>query len=137
MIHDLSTKFGTQKARESFDRLCNEGRVIELKRVFNKRTLSQNSYLHAVITLYAIHLGYSLDEAKQLIKRHCDFMNYYKDGEMYLRKTSSLNTKECSEFIDWIRTRASQEDCYIQSADEMKAEWQQIQSYIREHREWL
>ena len=136
-VYDLSSNFSAQKARERLKVFFDAKYTISIERVLNKRTLRQNSYLHAVIQLYAIHLGYNLDEAKTHLKRHCDFMNYDKNGEVFFKRTRDLDTKDCTTFIDWIRNRAATEGFYIPDADEMKKEWQQVQDYIKGYAEYL
>ena len=137
MIFDLSSKFGAQKAREKLKEYFDKGYTVKIERIRQKRTLRQNSYLHVVIQLYAIHLGYTLDEAKLFLKRNCDFMRYEKGGEEFYRRTRDLDTKECTMFIEWIRNRSSQEGYYIPSANESLQSWDEIQEYIKGYSEYL
>lgn len=73
----------------------------------NKRTIQQNKYLHAVITIIADHLGYSHAEMKQLLK---DEFGLYdeavnkKTGEVFkvYHSTADLSRKDFSDFTEKI-----------------------------------
>ncbi len=118
MLLDLSNNIDLKKADEYFCKLKSLGSKIEIKKIIPKRTTSLNSYLHVCISLYAIHFGYTLDEAKTLLKRLCSFMIYEKNGVKFLKKTSKMNNRECSDFVEWIRNHSSKEGCYIPSSEE-------------------
>jgi hypothetical protein len=98
----------------------------------NKRSVNQNSYLHAVLTLCVKGLrdmGYNevhdMEDAKLFYKRlylSCEKPNVMT-GEMYpvVRKTSSLSKDEMSEFIERIRENQLEfGGNYIPTADEYK-----------------
>ena len=61
---DLSKPFDKNKFVTYSAKLLEGGKQIELKEVRKSRTLKQNSYLHVIITLYAIYFGSTLEEAK-------------------------------------------------------------------------
>jgi hypothetical protein len=83
------------------------------------RSIQLNKYYHVVVNLYAIGYGYTLDEAKILLKLQCDFMSYEKNGMMFGKKSSLCTNKELSEFVEWIRNYAAITDgYYIPSAQE-------------------
>jgi hypothetical protein len=92
-------------------KLIEDAAKVELKRVNPPRSLNQNKYLHVVINLYAIAYGQSSHEAKTDLKR--DFgMVYVSKGKRYLKSTADLDTKQMTEFIEWIRNRAAKELAY-------------------------
>ena len=84
MIYDL--KINSKEAKEKFNDYISRGIVIELNNL-TKRSIHQNSYLHVVITYFAMELGYTLKESKIFLKKECPFI----DDEV---KTSEMNTKE-------------------------------------------
>ena len=91
---------------------------VELKKIRQSRSISQNKYFHVVISLYASNFGLTLYEAKIDLKRMCDFMTYEKNGKKYLVQTSKQNSKELSLFIEWIRNLAGKNGCYIPTSEE-------------------
>jgi len=99
MQFNLAGSAPRAKARVYFEKLMSrEKGVIEVKQVRDKRSNQQNKYLHLVLTDMGNSLGYSLDEIKTLVKRHCGLA--YKKGEyMFLRSTADLDKKEFGEFV--------------------------------------
>lgn len=134
---DLSKTLDRKKAKVYFDKLLLQNKKIELKVVQPNRSISQNSYLHVVISLYAINFGYTLNEAKTDLKRLCEFMVYEKNGIKYLKETSKMNSKELSEFINWIRNYASLNGLYIPTAEEYKENKFSIDKEINNHKTYL
>ena len=118
MIYDLAKYDDLQKATLNFTKLKESQAVIELKAKSKKRTIKQNSYLHVIITLYAIEYGYTIEEAKTLIKRECWFMRYTKNSNVFLKRTRDLNTVELTEFIDWLRNWSAKQGCYLPTPEE-------------------
>lgn len=115
---DLSKSFDASKALNRLQQLIEKGAKIELREILKKRTINQNSYLHACISLFAVEFGYTLEEAKTHLKRECEFMRYVKGDEVFLKQTSGMDTKQLSDFIEWIRNYSSEKGCYIPSAGE-------------------
>ena len=132
-----------EKAIERFKKLLDEEATIELKKIVGRRTLSQNAFLHILITIYAIHFGLMLEEAKVQLKRCCPFMRYSKlIGEdqvetVFLKQTSRLDKRELGEFIDWIYVHSSKENCYLPTIEEYKNDKSTYDSIIRSHRQYL
>ena len=123
MILDLSIPPDKSKAETYFSKLLEDQSKIELKKIPKKRTLAQNSYLHAILTLYAFEWGWTLDEAKTYIKRKLGYV-YEKNGEEFLTSTSGMNTKELTEFIDRFRNLSSSQGFYVPSSDEIGQNWE-------------
>jgi len=111
-----------KKAESYFEKLCEKGAKIELKKIPEKRSLSQNKYLHALFTLWGDEFGYSTDEAKQVVKMSIGYV-YEKSGFTFVAKTSEMNTKQLAEFIDKFRNWSSSQGCYLPSSDEMGLNW--------------
>ena len=116
---NLSIESDANKARVYFDKLIKDGSKIELKKISPKRTINQNSYVHALFQLWGSHFGYSMDEAKQVVKTELGY-TYEKEYNTFLHKTSEMNTKELTELIDRFRNWSASEGCYLPSADEFK-----------------
>ena len=64
-------------------------------------------------------------------------MIYEKNGLKFLKKTSTLNNKECSEFVEFIRNYAAQHDLYIPDAEEYKTNKFNIDKEINKNKEYL
>ena len=122
MKYNTSDIYERKVLFENLRKLIKSGCIVELKQVRKRRSIDQNSYLHVCITLYAIHFGYTIDEAKTLLKRLCNFMVYEKNGQKFLKRTRDLDTKEMTTFIDFIRTHASIEGCHIPTSDQYLTE---------------
>lgn len=109
MKFDLSKKNERELAFSKFAFFSEKGKRIVLKEYRHKRSNSQNSYLHVCLGFVAQETGYTLEEAKITLKRQFGrFMVYEKNGEKFLKSTAHLDTKELTEFIDFIRHTASE-----------------------------
>lgn len=115
---NLKDPIDQSKAVTYLTKLLEGEKLIELKEIKKVRTLRQNSYLHVIITLYAIHFGSTLEEAKTDLKRECSFMRYENNGRQYLKSTAKLDTKELTEFIEWLRNYSSLNGCYLPTSEE-------------------
>lgn len=118
MKFDFKKQFDINKARVYLEKLIKDQSKCDLTKPRETRSLSQNSYLHVCITLYAIEFGYTLMEAKTLLKRDCDFMRYEKHNVTFLKETKKMDSKELTDFIEWIRNYSSVNGCYIPTSDE-------------------
>ena len=137
MLYDLNNIVDSSEAKINLRKYIEDGKKIELKVIRKKRSTTLNAYLHKIITLYAIYFGYTLDEAKTLLKRLCPFMIYEKNGQKFLRKTSKLNNLECSDFVSWIRNHSSKEGLYLLTPEEYKENQFSIDKEINKHKEHL
>lgn len=120
MILDLN--IDRQRAETYFNKLLAEGAKIELKRLPQKRTLSQNSYVHKLFALAGAHFGYTGEEMKIVVKRILGYV-YTKDEQEFYSQTSDMSIKELTAFIDRFRNWSSHEGCYLPSSDEMGQHW--------------
>lgn len=137
MKYDLSKPMEANKARAKFDALAASLSMVDIKKIYPKRTIKQNAYLHVCITLYAIECGYTLEEAKTILKRECGFMTYEKKGQRFLKHTSMMDTEELTKFIEWIRTYAGRHGIYIPTADEYIMHQYEIDKTISQNEEFL
>ena len=134
MIFNLSN----ETDRADYKRYCNEvyewgckkGGVVEVKKRHRQRSLSQNSYLHLILSYYASEFGYSLEEVKMdVFKRICNSDIFIREREnrrgsvvRFIRSTASLDTAEMTIAIKRCRNySAMQAGLYIPSPDEHNA----------------
>lgn len=129
MILRLSIPEDRNRAGVYFGRLLTDEADIELKRIARKRTVKQNRYLHALFTLFGGEFGYSTDEAKVIVKRELGY-TYRKQGTVFLRHTSDMDSKEMSEFIDRFRNFSAAKGCYLPSAEEFNDNYVEIMRQI-------
>ena len=118
MKYDLTKETDIKRLKRKLEFLLEKEAKVDLKEVRKTRTVSQNAYLHVVITLYGIEYGYTIEESKTYLKRTCDFMTYEKNGNKFLKTTRGMDTKELTSFIEWIRNYAGQQGLYIPSSEE-------------------
>lgn len=136
MIYDLSSEYDVKRFKSRCEKLIAGGSPVELKERTN-RTLSQNAYLHVCVRLFGMELGYTLEEAKTVLKRSCEFMVYEKNGSLFLRRTSEMTKNEVALFTEWIRNYAAQEGVYIPDAEEYKRNRVNIDKQIESHKQYL
>jgi len=134
---DLSNSFDLKRFKQRSETLIGKQSRIELKEVREARTIKQNKYIHVLFKLFGINFGYTEAEAKTFLKRECSFMRYEKNGQAFLKHTSKLDTKELTEFIEWIRNYSSLNDCYLPTADEYKENRFNIDKDIDSHKQYL
>jgi len=137
MKFDFKDNYDVNKAKAYLDKLIEDGVQAELTKKKESRTIKQNSYLHVCITLYAIEFGYTLNEAKTDLKRLCSFMVYEKNNSRYLKETKKLDTKELTDFIEWIRGYSAKNGLYIPDAEEYKTNKFNIDREIDKHKQYL
>jgi len=111
-------KLEVQKARARFEYLVKKESDIDLTEIRDKRTLNQNSYIHVLFGLWGIYYGVNLEDSKLHLKRACHFMRKEIKGEEFYLRTRDLNTKQMTDFIDWIRNYCSDNGCYLPTPQE-------------------
>jgi hypothetical protein len=137
MIYDLNNELDRNKLFSRLDALLKKSSIIELKEVKKIRTLSQNAYLHVCITLFAIEFGYDLENAKHILKSACPFMHEFRDEIKIVKQTRKLNTKELTDFIEWIREFSAMQGCYIPTPNEYITNKIQIDNSINSVKNFL
>jgi len=118
LILDLHKADHRKRAEVYFAKLIEQCAKIELKKIPQKRTLSQNAYLHVLFSLWGAEYGYSVDESKIVVKRALNY-TYEKNGQVFLVHTSEMNTKDLAGFVDRYRNWSAAEGLYLPSADEI------------------
>lgn len=109
-----NSKIDHQKAKDYLNQLIYSGCDFEIKKKLNKRTYSQNNYIHLLFSYFALNTGYTPEEVKQDIFKKIVNPEMFYEGEKekmpgikieQWRSTAELNTKEmsfCTErFLDW------------------------------------
>ena len=129
MILALNIPAEAHKAQTYLDKLLSDGATIELKKIPKKRTLKQNAYVHALFQLWGFEYGYNIDEAKAVVKTELGYV-YERSGRTFLKRTSDMDTKELTEFIDKFRTWSAHNGYYLASADEMGLNWEYYSQQI-------
>lgn len=109
------------RLRDFLEQALLDNKFVEVKIYREKRTNLQNRYLHFVFKVFGDEFGYTVPEAKDLLKQM--FLAYEKSGKSgkvskFTRSTAELNTKEMTDFIESIRKVASENGCYIPSPSE-------------------
>ena len=137
MIYDLANNLDKNKAAYKFHKLAEDGKVVNLTEKRKKRSVSQNSYLHVAITLFAVEVGYTIEEAKTVLKRECSFMRYEKEDFIFLKRTRDLNAKELTEFIEFIITYAAKMFITIPSSEEYILNQIDIDRHISQNKEYI
>ena len=134
---NLNNPIDQNKAVTYLTKLLEGEKLIELKEIKKVRTLRQNAYLHVIITLYAIHFGSTLEEAKTDLKRECSFMRYKRNDNVYLKSTAKLDTKELTEFIEWLRNYSAMNGCYLPTSSEYLEQKFNIDRNIEYNKQYL
>lgn len=62
-LYNGKENFEIAKSRRRLEQLIKKGALFELKEI-TKRSLSQNNYLHLILSYFALELGYSLSYVK-------------------------------------------------------------------------
>lgn len=75
--------------------------IVEVKKIVQRRSLPQNSYLHLIISAFGAHFGYDLEEAKQIYKEISkEIYAYEKKGRTFYRSSADLDKEEMAKTID-------------------------------------
>jgi len=136
MIFDLSKPIDIKKFKLKVESFIESEYIVDLKIKRLKRSLRHNAYLHVCITLFAIEFGYSLNEAKTLLKREGNLI-YHKNGKSFLKQTRSMDSKELTDFIEWIRNYSGKNGIYIPTSKEYLQHQIEIDKTINQYKNQL
>lgn len=89
--------------------------IVEVKKKYRPRSLSQNSYLHVCLAYFASEFGYNIEEVKYNIFKKIVNQDIFskqrisKRGQpvTYWRSTADLDTKELTDAIERFRNYSS------------------------------
>lgn len=125
--------------------LIEKKKRIELTEKRDRRTLSQNNYLHLILSWFCIETGNVFEFVKQeYFKKLCnpDIFIYNKEDRFLgsvqvVRSSSEIDTKQMTAAIEKFRNWSSIEaGIYLPEANEDKF-LEYIQSEINKQRQWL
>jgi len=116
MIYDPKNPLHQKQAIEKLNYFISKEKRFELKAKNDKRSISQNSYLHLILSWFGVETGYTLEEVKQeIFKKHVN-ANIFYDGDIKgiitvsrWRSTADLDTAEMTLAIDRFRDFSSKE----------------------------
>jgi len=103
MKFNLDIEYDQKRAQQMINTAIEKGEWLEIKKITRSRTTSQNKYLHVCLVYFCKETGYTVDEAKILLKRQLDWMIYKKGESIFLRSTAELSKDEMIQFIEYIR----------------------------------
>lgn len=117
MTYNLTNPLDVQNAKTRLDFLVKRGCIIELTEKKQKRTLSQNAYLHLLLGYFASQTGNTLEWVKQqYYKKLCNpdiFIGEREDRFLgrvkYVRSSADLRTDEMNMSIERFRNWAASE----------------------------
>ena len=128
MKYDLSNEVQKSQAHTRFSNLKSKGKFIELREIMPKKTNIQNSYLHLILSWFAIEYGETLDYVKlEFYKKkvnRTDFLTEHvnkKTGELRKdwKSITEFDKKQTSLQITKFRNYSSKEcNIYLPSANE-------------------
>ena len=137
MLLDLNIEFDREKFKSRIEKLLDKKVKVELTEKRELRSIVHNAYCHVCISLFCIHIGYTMDEGKTHLKRKCEFMKYEKNGELFLKKSSKLDSKGMADWIKWIRNYAGMQGVFIPDPDQYKRNWNEYEKTIEACKPYL
>lgn len=143
MIYDSKNPLQKKQAIEKIKYFIANEKTFELKAKHKKRSISQNSYLHLILTFFGLETGYTMEEVKQeIFKKHVNSSLFYEGQKEKIhgiitehwRSTASLDTAEMTLAIDRFRNFSSKElGIYIPEPREL-ALLQDLENEISKHK---
>lgn len=145
MIYDLKNETEQKLFLSKVQWLIAKEKKVELTEKREKRTLSQNSYLHLILSWFCIESGNQLEFVKrEYFKKlvNADIFIVEKDDPylgrvQVLRSSSCVNTKELAEAVDRFRDWSSKEaGIYLPEANE-DSFISHIRNEIEKQKRWI
>lgn len=146
MLYNLSNSLDANNARTRLEMLTRRGVIVEMTEKRQRRSLSQNSYLHLILGYFASQTGNTLEWVKQqYYKRLCNPDIYIAEkydailGKTvkYVRSSASLTADEMSLSIDRFRNwSATEAGIYIPDAMS-QAELAALQVEVERYKTYL
>lgn len=82
--------------------------IMTIKEFKNQRSKNQNNYYWGIVLdILSKDTGYTPDEMHELMGKK--FLSYEKKGEMFVKSTTKLNTKDMEDYLENVRRFASME----------------------------
>lgn len=126
MIYNLSDPLQKEQFKLRCNKLYSEGKTVELTEKTN-RTLKQNSYLHLILSYFALQYGESMEFIKvEFFKKLVNPDTFLLEKEdrilgkvKFLRSSAALTPKEMTDCIERFRNWAAKEACiYLPAPNE-------------------
>ncbi len=142
--YKLSSPLELDKFKRNSEQLIKGGRFVELKNITN-RSLSQNNYLHLILSWFGASFGYSLAYVKnRFFKKECNESLFFvtrqntKDNSPYtdIRSTADLTTVEMTLAIDRFRNFSANNGLYLPEAGE-HLYLQELERELEQYKEHL
>lgn len=140
--YNATSEFDVHKARSRLEYLIEKQKTFEIIEKKPKRSLSQNNYLHLILSYFGLQYGETLEYVKQeMFKKQVNkeiFQSEYanrKTGEIResWKSTASLNTREMTTAIERFRNYASKEMGIYLPAPEDLIYLQEIEVEIKKY----
>lgn len=115
-LYDSNNELDVHNARERLEWLIKNNKRFEITQKRKTRSMSQNKYLHVVLSYCALEIGETIEDFKQYYFKAeiCKVIFEYEHvnkqtGEIStrLRSTTKLSTKEMTDAINMLRNFAS------------------------------
>ena len=145
MTYNLGNDEDVKRFLVRVNYLIDKKKNVEITEKREKRTLSQNNYLHLILSWFSLESGCNLEYTKtEYFKKLCnpDIFLYEKEDKyvgkvINIKSSSEIDTKEISEAIKKFRNWASNEaGIYLPEPNEGKF-LEMIQNEINKNRQWL
>lgn len=133
MIYDPNIRTDIKKAVKYLRSLLKGEHKFRIEKLFPKKTVKQNAYIHVLFSLYGIHFGHTKEAAKKELKDQLGY-SFMFENEKYYVSISDMTTKQLSLFIDRIRNFSASEKCDLPSADEYKYNWWSFDEIIKNNK---
>lgn len=145
MIYNLSSQLDAQNAKTRLELLIKRGSVIELTEKKQKRSLSQNAYLHLLLGYFASQTGNTLEWVKQqYYKKLCNpdlFIGEREDSFLgrvkFVRSSADLRTDEMNLSIERFRNWSAAEAGIYLPEPTNEAELAALQVEVERYKTYL
>ena len=138
-----NTETHAAEADARLQELIERKAIVEILDKKKSKTVSQNAYLHAIISLASIHFGLSEKGYKDILKSSARLIGLkwvIEDeafGHIAYRSTSTYNSLEISQFTEHTRDFSQTNDCYLPTPMEYKQEQIGYDNEIEKQKQYL
>ena len=145
MLYNLNNEYEVPKFKEKVEKLLADRATVEIKKIYPKRSLAQNNFLHLLLGYFGSEYGLSIEEVKlDIFKRTCNPDLFKRSGTNkkgtrieFLRSTAELTTAEMTTAIERFRNWSSSvAGIYLPAANEQEF-LIHIRQVIEENKEFI
>ncbi len=145
MTYDLTNQLDVQNAKTRLELLIKRGSIVDITEKKQKRTLSQNAYLHLLLGYFASQTGNTLEWVKQqYYKKLCnpDIFIGERDDQFlgrvrYVRSSADLRTDEMNLSIERFRNWSASEAGIYLPEPTSEAEIAAMQGEVERYKTYL